>query len=133
MRILVLDGSRVLPTLVRRLAPRNVEIELVADFEHAEKVLEENPPSAVIADVSGAGLPWSRLKTLCERHVPPIPVLFESCIFRTPEGAGIGALSDSSAFISKPHSLEDLRVEIDRLVSLAGDLSDVGEGVGKPT
>ena len=39
MHLLVLDGSRVLPSLVRRLAPEGVEVESVDTFDDALKRL----------------------------------------------------------------------------------------------
>ena len=109
----------MLPTLVRRLAPTEVEIETVTDFEHAEQRLREHPPGAAIVNVSASDLPWARFRELCERNRPPIPVLFESCVFDCSEDAGIGALSDSSGFITKPHAIDELRLEIKRLMDQA--------------
>ena len=117
MRLLVLDGSRVLHVLVARLVPPEVEVETVQDFQDALGILRHRPPDAVIVNVTPAALSWREIKRICHRHDPPIPVLFESCIHRSPEEAGIGELDSESSFLTKPYPLNRLREEIDRLVS----------------
>lgn len=119
MRLLVLDGSKVLESLVRRLAPDDVEVETAATFDDGLSLLESRPPDALIVDVTPAQLPWDRLRAVCQEHDPPIPVLYESCVYRDPAEAGIGELDDRCAFIAKPYHLPELRHQIQRLVLLA--------------
>lgn len=109
MRVLVLDGSLVLPSLVRRLAPEGLEIEEVSSFEGAVAILAANPPDAVIANLGPADLPWQDLKSFCQNHSPKIPVIFESCVYREPQEAGLDGLNHSAMFLTKPYSLEDLQ------------------------
>ncbi len=119
MRLLVLDGSRVLHTLVRRLAPSGVDVEEALTFHEAEQTLRERPPDAVIVNLTPAELPWAELKRLCQTHTPPIPVLYESCIHQCPSEAGLGELHPTGEFLTKPYSVSELRRQIDRLVHLA--------------
>lgn len=123
LRVLILDGSRILVSLVRRLAPGPVELEEVAAFDEALARLRDDPPDALIVNVSPADLPWRQLKALCEDHTPKIPVLFESCVHESAIDAGIGDLNHSAAFLSKPYGLEQLRAELKRLFR-----SDQGTG-----
>jgi DNA-binding NtrC family response regulator len=116
MRLLILDGSRILASLVRRLVPEEIEIEEVATFDEAMTCLREDPPDAVIADLGRADLPWGQLKSYCQEHRPKIPVLFESAIYGTSEEAGIGNLNHSASFLIKPSHLVDLKTQIQRLV-----------------
>ena len=116
MRVLVLDGSLVLPSLVRRLAPEGLEIEEVSSFETAVALLAANPPDAVIANLGPADLPWQELKSFCQNHNPKIPVIFESCVYRGPQEAGLDGLNHSAMFLTKPYSLEDLQKAIRLLV-----------------
>ena len=116
MRLLVLDGSLVLPSLVRRLAPEGLKIEEATTFERAVAILSANPPDAVIANVGPADLPWHELKSFCQEHSPTIPVLFESCVFQEPQEAGLDDLDPSAIFITKPYSMDDLRRAIRLLV-----------------
>lgn len=116
MRLLVLDGSLVLPSLVRRLAPEGLEIEEAASFERAVAILSADPPDAVIANIGPVDLPWQELKTFCQNHEPTIPVLFESCVYTAPTDAGLDGLNQSALFITKPYSLDDLRRAIRLLV-----------------
>lgn len=119
MHLLVLDGSRVLTSVVRRLAPLGVEVECVATFDDALRRLAVRPPQAMIINLTPADLPWSELQELCQKHSPPIPVLYESCVHSSPVDAGLGALNGSGHFLEKPYALADLRAEIERLVETA--------------
>ena len=119
MHLLVLDGSLVLLSLVRRLAPDGVEVESVATFDEALKRLALRPPQALIVNVTPSELPWSELQRLCQKHSPPIPVLYESCIYHSPLEAGLGSLHGTGHFLEKPYSLAQLRSEIERLVGMA--------------
>lgn len=120
MRLLVLDGSRVLHSLVRRLAPPEVEVVSALTFAEAVASFERNPPDAAIVNLTPSELPWRHLKSLCQTHEPPIPVLFESCVYSSPDEAGLGCLDRSATFLTKPYRLADLRCEIERLLRLAG-------------
>ncbi|MCP4205291.1 MAG: response regulator [bacterium] len=125
MRYLILDGSRILASLVRRLSPANVEVEEVGSFDEAMEVLRRNPPDAVIVNLGPADLPWQELKTYCKNHRPKIPVLFESCVYQTPLDAGIGDLNHSATFLLKPYGLEELRTALDRLFHFDADAKDL--------
>lgn len=119
MHLLVLDGSRVLPAVVKRLAPKGVAVESAATFDEARARLRERPPQALIVNLTPADLPWQELQSLCEGHSPPIPVLYESCVHRSPGEAGLTALNGSGHFLEKPYSLDELRDEILRLMAAA--------------
>jgi DNA-binding response OmpR family regulator len=116
MRLLILDGSRILASLVTRLTPEGVEIEEVATFGQAVKSLHDNPPDAVIANLGPAELPWREFKRNCLEHNPQIPILFESCVYESPDDAGLGTLDYSAAFLAKPYGLSDLRDQLERLL-----------------
>lgn len=116
MRLLVLDGSRVLPTLVRRMVPRGTEIIEAVSFDTAFAQLRVDPPDAVIVNVAPVDLPWQELKSYCQEHRPKIPVLFESCVYRGPAEAGLDELNHSSWFLPKPYSMDDLRMALRLLV-----------------
>ena len=119
MHLLVLDGSRVLPSLVKRLAPSGVDVESAATFEEARRRLQKRPPQAMIVNLTPAELPWQELQSLCQEHSPPIPVLYESCIHHSPDEAGLGSLGGGGRFLEKPYSLGELRQEILRLMAAA--------------
>ncbi len=121
MHLLVLDGSLVLPSLVRRLAPAGVDVVSAATFDEARQRLEQSPPKAMIVNLTPAELPWHELQNLCQRHSPPIPVLYESCVYTSPDEAGLSSLSNSGRFLEKPYSLDELRHEIERLIGDAAE------------
>lgn len=124
MRLLLLDGSRLLASLVRRLVPPGVEIEEVLTFGDAMARLRERPPDAVIVNLGPADLPWRDLKSFCESQSPQIPVLFESCIHASSAEAGLGDLNHSAWFLTKPYDLHELRAALDRLLGLRGSARD---------
>ncbi len=119
MRLLVLDGSTVLRRVVERLAPAGVQVESADTFETAYATLRERPPDALIVTLGPSDLPWSEIQRCCLEHEPPIPALFESCVWQDPEEAGLSEISSSSSFLRKPYSTEELRAEIDRLLAVA--------------
>lgn len=119
MHLLVLDGSLVLPSLVRRLAPPGVDVESAATFDEARLRLASNPPEALIVNLTPAELPWQELQGLCQKHTPPIPVLYESCVHHTPDEAGLTSLNHTGRFLEKPYSMEELRHEIELLIRAA--------------
>ena len=119
MRILILDGSRVLLELVRRLVPPGVVIESATSFDQALLILLENPPDAIIANLGPADLRWKRIQDLCHEHRPPIPALFESCVFSSPADAGFNDLDAWSHFLPKPYHTADLEHELQRLLEAA--------------
>jgi DNA-binding response OmpR family regulator len=116
VRLLILDGSRILSSLVERLTPEGVEIVEVSTFDEAVKSLHTNPPDAVIANVGPTALPWREFKEYCVNHRPTIPVLFESCVYTDSVDAGIGGLDHSTAFLTKPYALSDLRRQLEKLL-----------------
>ena len=116
MRLLVLSGSRVLERVVARLAPADVEVESARTMADASRLLREHPPEAMIVNVRPASAPWEELRELCESHDPPIPVLYESCVFHDPAEAGLGDLSPCGHFLEKPYTLAELRDEVEWLV-----------------
>ncbi len=75
-----------------------------------------------MVNIGPTPLPWKELKQLCERHRPPIPVLYESCVYRDPAEAGIGKLSPRAHFLHKPYSIAQLRGEVEWLFHAAEEL-----------
>jgi DNA-binding NtrC family response regulator len=132
VHLLVLDGSRVLPSLVKRLAPEGVRVESAATFDDALKALALRPPQAMIVNLTPADLPWGKLQRLCERHSPPIPVLYESCVYRSPLEAGLDSPEGAGRFLEKPFSLEEFRSEIEHLVDSAAERSDADRAPDAP-
>lgn len=116
MRFLVLDGSHLLVSLIQRILDGRIELEEVATFEDALQALESRPPEAVIANIGPDGLPWREFQDACQGRSPKIPVLFESCVFHSPEEAGLGPLNHSCFFIEKPYHAADLKEQLERLV-----------------
>lgn len=132
MRLLVLDGSRMLPSLVRRLVPPGVTVESAASFAEARERLARRPPQALIVNLTPVELPWRELQRLCEEHIPPIPVLYESCVHASPREVGLESPNGSWRFLSKPYPLASLEAEIARLLEAAGPEGEPGGTVRRP-
>jgi len=116
VRLLVLDGSRLLPWTVRRLVPADVEIEIVASSGEALRVLREHPPDAAIVNVDPGGPPWREIGRLCLELRPPIPVLFESNVFRSASEACV-ELRRGVAFLPSSAHTPELRGALERLLA----------------
>jgi len=127
VRLLVLDGSRILPTLVQRIAPPGVEAYAVSTIEEAIDEIRLGQAQAVIANIGPANLPWKELQRICEESKPPIPVLFESCVHQSLEEAGMGRAREWSAFVVKPYPLDELRKQVEQLTARAARAA-VGAG-----
>ena len=116
MRFLVLDGSHLLISIIKRILDGQVDLEEVSTFDEALAALEQRPPEAVIANIGPDGLPWRDFQDVCQCHSPKFPVLFESCVYHSPEDAGLGPLNHSCFFIEKPYHAADLKEQLERLV-----------------
>jgi DNA-binding NtrC family response regulator len=127
MRFLVLDGSHLLISLIQRILDGQVDLEEVSTFDEALEALEQHPPEAVIANIGPDGLPWRQFQSVCQSHSPKIPVLFESCVFHSPEEAGLGPLNHSCFFIEKPYPASDLKEQLHRLVRYSESQSKAGK------
>lgn len=101
--------------LVSRLAPE-LEIETADSFDEARQALCTHPPQGLIVNLTPSPLPWGDLLQSCREQDPPIPVLFESCVYRSPQEAGIDGLCELGSFLAKPYSLDELRRQIQWLV-----------------
>lgn len=108
MRLLVLDDSPLLSWLIRHELAGEAEVEVVGDFECAERRLIERPPAAVVVNLPPAELPWRRFQHLCATRRPPVPVLYESCLFGTANGVGIDPADGYAAFLPKPATRAEL-------------------------
>jgi DNA-binding response OmpR family regulator len=112
----------------------DVEIDSATTFDEAHRELCEHPPDALIVNLGPSELPWRELQRRCREHVPPIPVLFESCVLRSPQEAGLEELDAYSAFLRKPYHAQELRIHIERLLRLAsGEETGVAAEPAKPT
>ena len=116
VRLLVLDGSRLLPWLVRRLSPAEVEVELARSSDEALRMLRDDPPDAAIVNVDPGGPPWREIGRRCAERRPPIPVLFESNVFHDAAEAGIDP-GATVAFLGSPAHAAELRGALARLIA----------------
>jgi hypothetical protein len=48
-------------------------------------------------------------------------VLYESCIYHSPDEVGIGCLDEDCAFLTKPYSVAELRCQLERLLRQASE------------
>jgi DNA-binding NtrC family response regulator len=116
LRLLVLSGSHLIPSLIEHLTPADVEVTSTDSFEKAIHELEEAPPDGLVVDVGHSETPWIQLERLCEQHSPPVPILFESALYSTPRAAGVDHLGPTSTFLGAPYTLPRLREEIHHLL-----------------
>ncbi len=96
MRLLVVDQSLILQWLVRHEFPDGLEIASAQSLAEAEALLAAdapNAPDAAVVSLPPARLPWREFQHRCAAHVPPIPVLYESCIDADASASSRAAMS----------------------------------------
>ena len=126
MRLLVLDENELLAWMAERLAPPGTEVRGFTSFDEARRALLEDPPDAAVVCVTAARLPWREFGRLCASRRPPVPVLYESCVFGSAEEAGLEPEEGSVRFLHTPASRADLNEALVRL------LNDAREGRERP-
>jgi DNA-binding response OmpR family regulator len=119
VQLLVLDPSPLLPLVVRRDLPAEVEVERVASYREALSILRRRPPDAVLVSVPPATIPWPAFQRLCASRRPPVPVLYESCLHESPAELGIAADDGYAALLHKPASRAAQRAALRRLLAEA--------------
>jgi DNA-binding NtrC family response regulator len=117
MRLLVLDENQLLAWMVERVAPPGTEVVGFTSFDDACREMTSSPPDAAIVSLTGAHLPWSDFRRRCTGHRPPVPVLFESCVFASAEEAGLTSDGEDVRFLRTPASRAELHEAIVRLLS----------------
>jgi len=123
LRLLVLDENHLLAWMVERLAPPGTEVVGFTSFDDARRALLDNPPDAAVVCVTAAHLPWREFGRLCASRRPPVPVLFESCVFSSAEEAGLDVASGDVRFLPTPASRADLADALTRLLDDAREAS----------
>jgi DNA-binding response OmpR family regulator len=119
LRLLVVDSNQLLGWQLRHELPPGVELDVVADLGEAERRLRDDPPDAAVVSLPPAELPWREFQHLCATRTPPVPVLYESCVFRCSTAAGLDERDGYAAFLAKPASRRELARELDLLLSAA--------------
>ena len=122
MRLLVVDQSLILQWLVRHEFPDGVEIASAQSLHEAEALLAAdgpNAPDAAVVSLPPARLPWRDFQHRCAAHVPPIPVLYESCIDTDGRALGLEPGDGYAAFLKKPAARTELRAALEALLAAA--------------
>ena len=119
MRLLVVDSNPLLGWQLRHELPVGTAVELVGDFEAAEQRVRDDPPDAAVVSLPPAALPWREFQHLCATRTPPVPVLYESCVYGCPSAAGLDEGDGYAAFLPKPASRQELARALDSLLAAA--------------
>ena len=119
MRLLVVDSNSLLGWQLRRELPAEVELETVGDFSAAERRLREDPPDAAVVSLPPAELPVRDFQHLCATRRPPVPVLYESCVFGCAAAAGLDTADGYAAFLPKPAGRSALARALAELLAAA--------------
>ncbi len=119
LRILVVDESRVLPWLVQRLGGPLVEVRTADSFEGALEIVERGAIDAAVVSLTPARVPWRRFQHACACQVPPVPVLYESCLSGELEELELAPVEGWAAFLAKPATRVELEEALAALLSAA--------------
>ncbi len=122
MRLLVVDQSLILQWLVRHEFPDGLEIASAQNLAEAEALLAAdgpNAPHAAVVSLPPARLPWRDFHHRCAAHVPPIPVLYESCIDADASALGLEPGDGYAFFLRKPAARTELRSALMALLAVS--------------
>lgn len=119
VRLLVLDQCRILPLRIGREIPPGVEIVAASGVREAERLIRVDAPDAAVVSLTPASVDWPAFQRLCSRHHPPIPVLYESCVYSAAAEIGLRESDGYAAFLPKPSPAADLRLALLRLLEEA--------------
>jgi DNA-binding NtrC family response regulator len=120
LNILVVDESRVLPWLVKRLARDRVEVLEADSFDDAMAMVSQRAIDAAIVSVTPAFIPWRDFQGACAARSPAIPVLYESCLATTLGALGLEPCEGWAAVLAKPASRGELEGALELLFSAVG-------------
>jgi hypothetical protein len=118
IRILVVDGSRLTPWLVRSLTPPRVLVEHASSFSEAMSVLSIDPPDGAVFNITPADVPWRALAEACRRRRPPIPFLWCASLPREHLEDALEVEPDEP-FLARPIAVAELRRELESLLQRA--------------
>jgi hypothetical protein len=118
VRLLIVDSNPLLAHVIRHELPE-AELLTVPDFAAAEACLCADAPEAAIVSLPPADVPWRDFQRLCASHRPPVPVLYESCLYPSADAAGLGPADGYAAFLSKPAGRTELRRALEELLGAA--------------
>jgi len=116
LRVFVLDESQLLAWMVGRLSPPGTEVVGLTSFDDARRALLENPPDAAVVSLTSRHLPWREFRQLCADCRPPVPILYESCVFSSAEEAGVESDSGHTRFLTAPASRTNLKEALEQLL-----------------
>jgi DNA-binding response OmpR family regulator len=118
VRVLVVDGSRLMAWLVGAVAPEAIEVQHASSLAEARDALLHHPPQAAMFNLTPARLPWHELAEICRKSKPPIPFRCYSAFSAEDEEAG--DLPVTCHFVlDKPRTLDELRAQVENLVQQA--------------
>ena len=93
-------------------------------LDEAARLLEEMSPDAVVASVPPATLPWPDFQRLCSSRLPPVPVLYLSCLFESKAEAGFEGGEGGLEFLRKPVGRPQFEAALGRLLDAAREARD---------
>jgi hypothetical protein len=123
LRVLVVDGSRLMPWLVGAVAPENVLVDHAGSFQEARDILASNPPHVAIFNLTPVHLPWQELARTCREHRPPIPFRC-FCSVCADEKGPPGDPPMCPHVVEKPSILRGLRNEVEALLREAHEAAE---------
>ncbi|MCP4900626.1 MAG: hypothetical protein GY906_26990 [bacterium] len=117
MRLLLADPSPLTALVLGLLLPAEVDVEHVDTMEAALETVRNEPPEAVLVDVTQRADSWVAFFDFCQNHHPPIPLLVSSSIHRGPAEAGLSSVA-GSCFMAMPSDLQTLKRALSDLLDV---------------
>lgn len=105
LRLLVVDGSPLAAWVITRLVPDDVRVITATSLQQARDVLVDDPPHAVILNLTPSRVSWRDVVELCKQRHPPIP-------FRCSSALDVSEWADSDLPCSrKDHFVKTIPVD----------------------
>jgi len=128
VRLLVVDQSLILQWLVRHEFPDGLEIASAQSLYEAEALLAAEPPDAAVVSLPPAKISWRDFQHRCAAHLPPIPVLYETCVDIDAEAMGLDPADGYAAFLHKPAARSELHSALEALLAASRQTTAAAEG-----
>ena len=100
----------------------------LTSFEEARRLVEENPPDAAVVSIPPARLAWRDFQRICATRRPPVPVLYESCVFASAVEAGLEQVEGPAMFLRKPIPRSEFASALEALLARAREGRELRAG-----
>lgn len=97
------------------MSPPGTQVLPFESFVDACRLIERDPPDAVVVSLTAAHLPWREFQRLCASRTPSVPVLYASAEFSNAADAGLEPVEGYADFLYQPASKPEIESALAKL------------------